>query len=192
MFDREGFAIPNETGNSVSTPKRADGDGAKAQGEALASLFIKEIQNQADIFKRYALELVPMVYEARRAFRSALNKHLTDMRAYVKKSGDDPKYKKALSSAVVRVSEVTTISHALDAGMKINKKHPFHTMVAEARIYRAAQADNGQAGPTRRRGRQPKPVLDKVKDYLAKLELSQAQLEEVAEMVATMAQVAEE
>jgi hypothetical protein len=194
MFDREGFAIPNETGASVSTPKRAGNDAPAAQGEALASLFLKEVQNQADIFKRFALDLVPLVYEARRAFRSALSKHLKEMRAHVKASGDAPNFKKAMASAVVRVSEITTISHALDAGMKLNKKHPFHTMVAEARVFREAQAsgENDANGPTRRRGRKATPVLDKVKNYLNKLELTPAQLEEIAEMVATMAQVEEQ
>lgn len=158
--------------------------GMEARGAAIADLFIKEVKDQAGVLKRYLSDIVALDQFGRKAFRTTISHHLKDMRAYVKAregKADHDQFKKSLASAQVRLSEAMTFSKAVDAGYLPNVlKESYHSIIAASRVFLASEA---ATGPTQRRGRKATPIVEKVRNYLFKLELDKKQLAEVAACV---------
>lgn len=166
-----------------------------AQGIALASLFIKHIQEQGNSMLRYIKDLFDLSLDGRKAFRVYLTEQLTEQRAFVKAHEDTPHHammKRTLASATTRQSEAITISKAFDAGFnpewekdstgkwcaKVEDQYAqYHGLVAFARGFLESSA----AGPTQKRGRPAKDKLTKAQEYLAKLGLEPSEVETLKE-----------
>lgn len=165
----------------------------KAQGEALADLFNKEVQNQAVTLKRYMQDLFVLSLEGRQAFRvkmESIRKEWARLKAEKKGTRDESYYQKVIASAGVRVSEAVTISKAFDAGYNVHQwdTESYHTIVAKARRHLESAAS---AGPTNKRGRKAKESLEKAKEYLAKLEFSADDIGELLAFVQAGCKVVE-
>lgn len=174
-----------------------------AQGQALANVFLKEVQNQGNALMRFMKELCDLNQEGRRAFRVQLQDMLKEQRKYVKEHEDTPKHeflKRTLNSATVRTSEAVKMSEAYDAGF-----HPtwqkdsqgrdivlhdgeylkYFALVAAARLFLETTA----SGPTQKRGRKAKDNLTKVEEYIIKAGLSDEELQLLQAWLASGAKV---
>jgi len=169
-----------------------------AQGIALATLFIRHIQDQGNAMMRYVKDLFDLSLDGRKAFRVYLTDQLSEQRAYVKSQEDTPQHailKRSLGSATVRQSEAITISKAFDAGFNPLWEHDstgkwcakvedefagYHALVAFARGFLESNA----AGPTQKRGRPAKDKLTKAQEYLSKLGLEPTEIETLREWLA--------
>ncbi len=193
VTNRESGIKSQDLTKSISQAEFAATDAYKAQGEAVATLLITEVQRQSVSLKKFLADLVPLLYEARRAFRTAIETHLNDMREYVKANPDDSVYAKAFSSAQVRLSEAKVFSLALDAGFDPDMDQNYHTVIAQARVFRAAQAsgENGAVSAAAKRGRKPTPVIEKFRKWVEDQHPSKEELQRMKEMLAVFEQVAE-
>lgn len=149
------------------------------RGEALAETAIKEARGQASAWARIYVSLLVLTAEGRIGFRKITNKHAKEMRANVEILGNTGDIKKTRASALVRLSELNTISKAIDGGAKMDKEWPFHYAVGFARQH--LETNGAKDG----RGRKTKPVLDKVKEFLVK-NVPQDQWAQVKELVETL------
>ena len=106
--------------------------GAQAQGFALAQSVVAYTQAHSHEWKRFVAKLIELSTAAREEFRKELRRVDKGYVAACKAAnGADtikdahPVYKGARSSALVRMSQLTTISKALDAGMVVTcKRNP--------------------------------------------------------------------
>lgn len=152
----------------------------KQRGEALAELAINEARGQANAWHRIYVDLLKLTAEGRSGFRTITAKHAKEMRAHVKANNDDPVYKKARASALVRLSELNTISKALDSGLKMEESWPIPFAVGHARTHLDGE------GKGDNRGRPTKPWLDKLKEFVSK-NVPKEELDKAAELLETMA-----
>ena len=156
----------------------------KQRGEALAELAINEARHQSSAWGRIYVSMLALVSEGRAGFRSAIAAHQKAMQAHVKANNIDdmenPVYATAKRSAMSRLSELTTITKALDAGVHFDPSWPFHYAVGQARTALKA------AGAGSSRGRKPTPLLDKIKAFLEK-NVPEGEWESVRDLVTTMA-----
>ena len=178
--------------------------GSEAKGEAIASQLIAEVKAQGGILKRYLINIRDLDQVGRRAFRVAVSAFLKKMRATVTTMEGTPEhatYAATARSAGVRMSEAVTFSKACDAGYNPDMEEgTYHWHVSEARKFLAAEAA-GQTdvdgntvtpiGPTRKRGRQPTPFIDKVKNLVTKESPSIESLKNATKMLTTMVQLME-
>lgn len=139
----------------------------KAKGAALADLAIAEARGQGSTWGRFYRSMLDLTGEGRAAFRSTIAAHQKAMNAHVKANSPeggkaDPVYDGAKRSGMVRLSELTTISKALDAGIAFETEWPFHFAVAHARTVLRAQGAGSKAG------RPAASWEDKFKEYCAK------------------------
>lgn len=146
-------------------PKSAADSGMEARGSALARTFLAEVRHQSGILARYLAEIAALDQTGRRQFRVDITAHLNQMREHVKANPDNPVFQKAFNSAQVRISEARTFSKAIDAGMEFDASQPYHALIAAARL---TLESSSATGPTQRRGRPAKPLLDKFKAWLEK------------------------
>lgn len=157
-----------------------------AQGSALAESAIAEARGQGSTWGRFYVSMLALETEGRKAFRSTITTHQKGMQAHVtaNKQGDkeNPVYATAKRSAMTRLSELTTISKALDAAIVFDKAWPFHYAVAHARTALRAVGAGSNAG------RPAKAWLDKVKEYLT-ANVPEGEWEICADLVNTMASV---
>lgn len=174
-----------------------------AQGQALANVFMKEVQNQGNRLMRFMKELCDLNQEGRRAFRVQLQNVLKEQRAYVKAHEEDAKHeflKRTLASSTVRTSEAVKMSEAFDAGF-----HPqfekdsqgndvvlhdgeylkYHALIAAGRLFLETNA----SGPTQKRGRKAKDNLTKVEEYIVKAGLSDEELQLLQAWIASGAKI---
>ena len=160
----------------------------QAKGKALGDMAIAEARGQGSAWGRFYVSMLELESEGRKAFRSVIAAHQKAMQSHVtaNKIGDkeNPTYATAKRSGMVRLSELTTISKALDLGVEFEKSWPFHYAVGHARVSLNAQS----AGD--KRGRKAKPWMDKVKEYLTK-NVPEGEWEAAVELVETMAKVVE-
>jgi hypothetical protein len=154
------------------------------RGEALAEIALKEARGQANAWHRFYLDMLKLTAEGRAGFRKIIAKHAREMRAYVKDAGENPAHKKARNSALVHLSELTTISKAIDAGAVMATNWPYPYAVGYARSLLESQ------GKKDGRGRKATPWLDKVKTFLSK-NVPAAEWDKCVDLVETMAAVTE-
>lgn len=184
-------------------------NGYVAQGHALAQSFLHDEQSRAGWLNCYVGQLSEMDTTGRVEFRKALNAHLKAMGEHVKQWAKDTpehlRYSKAMRSASTRISEMATIAKAMDAGYNPEYQErngltvrdsrgipqmlfPFHTILADARLFLNAGA---ATGPTKRKGRPPVAGFVKAVRYLAKVEgidqNDKALLDKVHEFAAQLA-----
>lgn len=152
------------------------------RGEALAETAIKEARGQATAWLRIYHDMLKLTAEGRTGFRKITAKHAKDMREHVKAANDDPSYDKARRSALTRLSELNTISKAIDNGGVFDKDWPFHYAVGYARTVMDSE------GKADKRGRPAKPWMDKLKDFIAK-NVPKGELDKAAELIETIAQL---
>ncbi|HET8686562.1 MAG TPA: hypothetical protein VFM18_07845 [Methanosarcina sp.] len=178
-------------------------NGATAQGEALANVFIDTVQNQGNSLMRFVKDLFDLSLDGRKAFRVKIEHMLKEQRAYVREQDGTPQHeqlKKALASASVRLSEAVTISKAFDAGFNpvweqdstgkwlcrhADQYHNYHSVVSLARLFLDTSASNG---PTVKRGRKATPLLEKAVNYISKLGLTEEEMEKLAELLQASAE----
>jgi hypothetical protein len=158
--------------------------GYAAKGKALADMVIAEARHQGTIWHRFYKDLIGLEAEGRKAFRSEINKHTRAMTEHVKANSDDPKntnpvWAGARRSAITRLSELTTISNALDTGVEMEESWPFHFAVAHAREVLRSQ------GVGSKKGRPAKPWLDKLKDFISK-NVPPEEMDKAEELIQTM------
>jgi len=155
----------------------------EAKGKALADLAIAEARGQGSTWGNFYRSMLELEAEGRKAFRSTISAHQKAMQGHVSanKLGDkeNPVYATAKRSALTRLSELTTISKALDAGVEFDKDWPFHYAVGHARTALRSEGKGSKAG------RPSKPWLDKVKDYLTK-EVPEGEWDQCLELVETL------
>lgn len=180
--------------------------GAQAQGFALGQSVIAYVKAHSGEWTRFVGRLIELSPEARKEFRKELNKWVKGLTEAVKASAPDgnvkngdPVYRGTKASAIVRVSELTTISKALDAGLELAIKRnemgvpvrtashivgeegylqpvdSFHAIVAQARVLLASNATG--------RGRPAKVFPDKVKKLALDHKWSGTPEENAAELV---------
>lgn len=158
----------------------------QAKGKALADLAIAEARGQGSTWGNFYRSMLELESEGRKAFRSAIAAHQKAMQQHVNDNKidgvEDPRFATAKRSGMVRLSELTTISKALDAGVEFEKEWPFHFAVGHARTALRAQS----AGSTK--GRKATPWMDKVKKYLAD-NVPEGEWEQCLDLVNTMAAV---
>jgi hypothetical protein len=171
--------------------------GAEAVGYAFAQSVIATAIGHANVWNRFVGRLIEMPTAAREAARKELRKHVSQMGAHVKVNEDNPAYKGAKASAVVRLSQITKISQALDAGLAVEVKrnpdngvplrdaggvlqpvNPFHFIVGEARALLGSDAKG--------RGRPAKPFIEKLAKLIEDTDPSADDLAKAAEVLAQM------
>jgi hypothetical protein len=100
--------------------------GAKAQAFALVQSAIAEAKGEGDTWNRYVARLVEFSVEARAEFMKQVREHTREMTEHVKASGETKEerrpYRDMSASARTRLAELSTIAHALNAGMVIGLK----------------------------------------------------------------------
>ena len=109
-------------------------------GEALATLLIDHVQEQAGKLRLYVQSLTELDANGRSGFIDTLTVHIRQMKAHVaatspdgKYKNGDPIYRMACSSAIVRLSEFTQIARALNMEFVIDLSQNYHTIIAQAR-----------------------------------------------------------
>lgn len=180
------FEVENETTGDVVIGVASQ----DAQGQALANVFMKEIQNQGNRLMMFMHDLFVLNQEGRRAFRVQLQNVLKEQRAYVKSHEDTDKHdmlKRTLASATTRTSEAVKMSEAFDAGFAPTWERDsqgnyiaviggeyirYHALVSQGRLFLGANA----AGPTQKRVRPEKDKLTKVEEYIIKAGLNDEEL----------------
>lgn len=176
--------------------------GGEAAGYALAQTVIVECQRQAMTWNTYVAKAWELSIDGRTALCKHLRKHLSDMRAHVKDAKgteQDQVYAKAFRSAQTQISNVMMIANAFNGGyvlaVRVNPENgiivrnsqgdvqptqPFHTIVAECRIFKDTDAKG--------RGRPATPLLDKIKKLLNdNPDEFATRAKDIAELVASMA-----
>jgi hypothetical protein len=171
------------SGTSTVDTGKAQASGNKANGDALATQFIKHVQDQARGMKRYLQNISELSQEGRSSFRSALIKHRAEMSAYVKASDNDDVYRGAYNSAKARISEAIAFSSSIDDGFSPDWSQDYHTLISQGRWYRRGQASNGidVAGPTTlTRGRKADPFLVKLQKFIERAKPTDEELKAAA------------
>lgn len=156
----------------------------KAKGAALASLCIAEARTQGSAWTRFYRSMLELEAEGRAAFRSEIAKLQKEMGVAVKANEDNPAYAGARRSALVRLSQMNTISKALDAGAEMDASWPFDYAVAHAREMLNSQ------GKGDKRGRKPTPWAEKVKAFLEK-NVPEGEWSQAVELIETLAKTKE-
>lgn len=161
--------VQNGKPNSEAAHKKGD----VAAGQALATLVIRKIGEQATGMRLYLKNISELSQKGREAFRVALKENIANQKAYLEglseESYEYQTLKAAINSATVRLSEFVTFSKAVDMGFAIDAEETYYSAIAGARQFKNAQASDGidNKGPTRRRGRPATPFTDKFKKFLA-------------------------
>lgn len=156
----------------------AQESGAKAQGSALAHLFMKYVEDNAKSLKQCLRDLASLHDEGRREFRLEVDAIRKERNKFVKAAKGSPEHdrlKKVNQSATVRLSEAVIFSKALDMGFVPDWDQSYHTLVTDARIAMGSSAKKGGVEET---------PLQKAKKYLAKLEMTQDDRNSLLEFVA--------
>jgi hypothetical protein len=179
-------------GKATTDTKKTNDSGDKANGKAVAELFIRFEKETAEKGKMLLKSIFNLSQAGRSAFRVALSQALKDDRDELKLYKGMPEYdlfKSALSTRAVRFSEVKIFSESCDHGFTPNFEDKYHQILGTARVQLRSESS---VGPTvhKTRGRKATPVLDKVKNYLLSLSLTVEQLEDVSRMVDTMVKLA--
>ena len=174
---------PKRSENAVQAPAYA------ASGVALANQAITEARHQGSAWGRMYVSMLALEAEGRKAFRVTIAQHQKQMQTHVNATKTDggevnPVYEGAKRSAMVRLSELTTISKALDTGVEFDNTWPFHTAVAHARVALRSQSAGSK------RGRKATPWMDKVKAYLL-ANVPAGEFEQCVELVETLAKTQE-
>ena len=153
--------------------------GEKAQGSALAGLFLRYVQEEANKLKTCLRDLSKLGIDGRAEFRKSIEgirrEHAKEVKAW---KGDvhEPLFKGISKSANVRLSEAVTFSKALDLGFDADWDQSYHVIVTQARML-------VNSGASKTRGRKAKSDLEKAKEFLAKLNLSQGEELELLEFI---------
>ena len=159
----------------------------QAKGKALADLAISEARGQGSAWTRFYRDMLGLEAEGRKAFRSTIAAHQKAMQSHVKAASgegtEDPAYATAKRSGMVRLSELTTISKALDVGIEFDSTWPFHYAVGHARTALRAQG----AGSTK--GRKAGSWMDKFKVYVSK-NVPADEMDQAVELLETMSKLA--
>jgi len=144
--------------------------GLRAKGAAVAALIIEEAQKEGTGWTRLYKDVLQLAKEGRDELRKQLAAVWSRPRGSVLLM-QDPKTGKAIKdstpvaevmrrSARVRLSEFTTITKAIDVGVKMSPEWAFHAAVGYARVGLKAAA----VGSTR--GRKASTPEEKLKAYL--------------------------
>lgn len=156
-----------------------------AQGQAIAELLIRNVQEQGQKLRRFLMDLVGLSQAGRQGFRVAVTDHLKAIRRHVNAVKGTPEhaaYAAASRSAGVRLSEAVTFSKAIDAGFSPEfEGMPYHSMIGAARTVLASES---AVGPTVKRGRKATPNIDKLLAYAVKNGISADEVAAVAEKMA--------
>jgi len=182
------IGLPDSKPNPDTAKANQKADAAK--GEAVAATFIKFANDTATKGKRFLLDIEELGQAGRTAFRAAISAHLKTMREELKQNEGTDAYillKRAFGSTQARFSEAVTFSKACDTGFEFNFDDGYHEIIGTARV--ALQSESA-AGPTQRRGRKAKPMLDKVKAFLLGLNATAADFGQIAEMALTLQKLA--
>ena len=159
----------------------------QAKGKALADLAISEARGQGSAWTRFYRDMLGLETEGRKAFRTTIAAHQKAMQSHVKAASgegtEDPAYATAKRSGMVRLSELTTISRALDAGIEFDSTWPFHYAVGHARTALRAQG----AGSTK--GRKVSSWMDKFMVYVSK-NVPADKMGQAVELLETMSKLA--
>lgn len=159
-----------------------------AKGAALADMAISEARGQGSAWGRMYRSMLDLTVEGRAAFRSKIAAHQKEMQAHVKAASEDgkdnPVFATAKRSGMVRLSELTSISKALDIAVMFDPEWPFHYAVGQAREALRSAGKGSNTGP------KATPWIDKVKAYLAK-NVPEGEWEQAVELVETMAKTAQ-
>lgn len=193
------YAAPANTGVPIGKPnpstEAANKKAGAAKGAALAERVIKIINEQAVSLTRVLKNICELTQEGRTEFRSFLKADLNwkkEQLSYLEEgTGDYEIFRRAVASANTRVSELIQFSIAVDRGFAFDEDKNFHSSISEARMFNEGSADNGNTGPTRRRGRPATPTLDKLKKWL-KDNVKPEEVSSVAEFVETWAKTIQE
>lgn len=156
-------------------------------GRALAETAIAEARHQGSAWGRVYRSMLQLEAEGRAGFRSEIAAHQKAMQGHVKAAsvdGPNKVYETTKRSAMVRLSELTTISKALDAGGDFEPDWPFHYAVGQARTL----LNSLSMGSTK--GRKATPWMDKVKKYLTD-NVPEGEWSQCLEMVETLAKIKE-
>ena len=151
----------------------------EAAGKALASLAIAEARGQGSTWTRFYIDMLGLEAEGRKAFRTEIAAHNRQMQAYV---GESDVNKTTKRSAFTRLSELTTISKALDVGIEFDNAWPFHYAVGHAREALRSQ------GAGDKRGRKSGSWMDKFKAYCEK-NIPEGEFDSAVELLETMAKL---
>lgn len=154
------------------------------RGEALAELAINEARGQASAWHRIYVSLLALTAEGRAGFRSVTAKHAKEMREYVKANESDSAFAGTRRSALVRLSELNTITKAMDHGAKFESEWPFHYAVGYARTHLEGE------GKADKRGRPAQSWEEKLRKYVEK-NVPKANLDQALSIIATMAEAGE-
>lgn len=172
--------LPRKTEPKAETPKVEPG--ADAKGFSLAQSAIAEVRGHGQTWLTYAARLMVLEPAARKAFREAISAHFRALGKAAK--GDEKKLTDAqsatLRSAKVRLSELSTLSQAMDGGFEpesdgVDAKglpkltQPFFAIIANARAFKDAEAaKNGEGKESR--GRTPDSMATACIKYVLKRE----------------------
>lgn len=180
--------------SKVIDTKAANKSGNVARGEALASVVFKDIKDNFGKMRGYLADIKGLDTDARKAFRISFQSLLNQARKAVKtweKTPEHDFHKRTLRTLSVRVSEMVTFSKAIDGLWVPDMSQGYGQLIAGAVLFNRSNISSGKETA----GRKAKPVLDKVKAFLDKLEqtgvLTKKDLPEVETLVHTWVQVRE-
>lgn len=175
--------------------------GYEAQAFALVQSCIAIAKSEGNQWLRIVSKLADMETAGRKAFRAGLDAHKKEMSEHVKASGDDPVFTGAKSSAIVRFSQLKTVSRAMDAGWQPEAKlddmgkvarHPadnslilvdgFYACWAQAHTHLKSQ------GTSDTRGRPAKTFTEKLAKFLKDNKASDGDLAEALVMLEVFAE----
>ena len=124
-------------------------------GEALATLLIDHVQEQAGKLRMYVQSLSELDKEGRAGFMACIRAHINAQKEWVKSTSPDnsvktadPVFKMAHSSSIVRLSEFTKLAQAMDIGWVPDLTQNYHALIAMAR-----KAIEDHSGKKETRGR---------------------------------------
>jgi hypothetical protein len=199
MKTRVGSAIDLLTQAPVGVVKKSAEQNAKggyeAQAFALVQSCIAIAISHGTEWLRIVAKLCDMETAGRAAFRKGLDAHKKLMGEHVKASDDNPVYVGAKSSAIVRFSQLKTISRAMDAGFQPACKEDGGKVVRRAAdnslvlidgfyaIYGQARAHLASQGASDTRGRKEKTFTEKLSDFIKREGPSDGELAEAEALV---------
>lgn len=161
--------------------------GEKTRGEAVATTLIAHVKDESGKLKRFLMDILALSMPERSAFRKTVAAHVKEINAHAKAAKGTPDelfYKRTAASATVRLSECKRFSEACDLGFgDAIADMPYTAAVTAARQFLESMGEGDS------RGRKSISLLDKVKAIIAKYETTPAMLNDVAQMVQTMAQI---
>jgi hypothetical protein len=170
-----------------------------ARGEAIAVCMLRDLEkdNKRGFMLRHLADIMQLAQAGRTGFRVAVNKELAEWSKALKTHKETPQFeavKKAKAVMGARLSESVAFSKAIDAGMLpshvkdaagiITFTDGYAAIIAWSRVALNSQSSNG---PTVRRGRVAKPMIEKVRAYILSLNPSPADYLSIDELVQDMA-----